>query len=115
MFERIPPEQWLAADALAFAVADAHPVSPGHCLIVPRRRIATWFEATADELTSKLDLVRVVKGLVDRERRPDGYNAGAAAGQTVPHAHLHVIPRWAGDVEDPTGGVRHAVVGRGRY
>lgn len=71
-----------------------------------------WWEAA-------LDLLEVLKSALDDEFSPDGYNvgfnAGRAAGQTVFHAHLHLIPRFDGDVEDPVGGVRHAVVGRGRY
>lgn len=118
-FLAVPAEQHLAGSDLCFALRDAHPVSPGHALVIPRREIVTWFEATPEEWRAALDLVDALKDTLDRELQPDGYNvgfnAGEAAGRTVFHAHLHVIPRFDGDVEDPTGGVRHAVVGRGHY
>uniref|UniRef100_A0A942YEC7 HIT family protein n=1 Tax=Neobacillus citreus TaxID=2833578 RepID=A0A942YEC7_9BACI len=115
VFARIPPERWTAANDLVFAVLDTDPVSPGHTLLVPKRQIVTWFDATAEETAALGSLLAEVKRHLDAEYRPDGYNvgfnAGAAAGQTVFHAHLHVIPRHRGDVPDPTGGVRHAVLG----
>ena len=118
-FLAVPAQQHLAGNDLCFAIRDAHPVSPGHALVIPRRPVVTWFEATPEEWRAALDLIESLKAALDRDLRPDGYkvgfNAGEAAGQTVFHAHLHLIPRFDGDVEDPTGGVRHAVVGRGRY
>jgi len=111
---------WIASNALAFAIEDRYPVSPGHALVVPRRPIATWFEASRDERQAIFDLVDEVKQLLDaRTPSPDGYNiginSGAAAGQTVMHLHVHVIPRYQGDVPDPTGGVRHVIPGKGNY
>ncbi|RRR20585.1 HIT family protein [Brachybacterium paraconglomeratum] len=98
---------------------EANPVSPGHSLVIPVREITTWFDATLEEWESALRIVAAVKEQLDEALAPDGYNvgfnAGQAAGQTVFHAHIHVIPRFAGDVENPVGGVRHAVVGRGHY
>lgn len=118
-FTAIPHESHMAGNDLAFAVYDANPVSPGHVLIIPSRPIATWFEATSEEQSAALELIHTVKALLDARFHPDGYNvgfnAGEAAGQTVFHAHVHVIPRYAGDVEDPAGGVRHAVIGKGYY
>lgn len=118
-FSAIPSEQWVTGDALCFAVRDANPVSPGHSLVIPVREITTWFDATLEEWESALRIVAAVKEQLDEALAPDGYNvgfnAGQAAGQTVFHAHIHVIPRFAGDVENPVGGVRHAVVGRGHY
>lgn len=94
-------------------------MNPGHTLVVPFREIATWFDATVEEQHAILDLVRVVKKQLDDELRPDGYNvgfnAGRAAGQTVPHLHVHVIPRFDGDTSDPRGGVRHVIPGKGNY
>jgi diadenosine tetraphosphate (Ap4A) HIT family hydrolase len=95
-------------------------VTPGHTLVVPRRDVATWFDATRAEQLAMLELVDEVKRALDAGTpRPDGYNvgfnAGEAAGQTVMHLHVHVIPRFRGDVEDPRGGVRHVVPGKGRY
>ena len=118
-FLAVPAAEWLAANDSAFAIADRFPVSPGHTLVIPRRVIATWWEATAAERADILALVDEVKGRLDAELRPDGYNvgfnSGAAAGQTVGHLHIHVIPRYRGDVPDPRGGVRHAIPGRGNY
>ncbi len=93
-----------------FAVYDSHPVTPGHCLIVPKRHIASFFEATGEEQAALLGLVAGMRELLLAERNPDGFNIGIndglAAGQTVMHLHVHLIPRYAGDTEDPRGGVR---------
>ncbi len=117
-FEEVPPVRWVASNELAFAIQDAFPVSPGHTLVITKRRIPTWWEATDSERLAVLDLVSVVKAALDEQLHPDGYNvgfnAGEAAGQTVPHLHVHVIPRFAGDVVDPRGGIRHALPG-GNY
>lgn len=118
-FLTAPAERWVAHNELAFALRDGFPVSPGHTLVVPRRLVATWFEATRAEQVAILELIDAVKARLDAELRPDGYNVGfnvgAAAGQTVMHLHVHVIPRFAGDVQDPRGGVRHVVPGKGNY
>ena len=103
----------------AFAFFDAFPVTEGHVLIVPKRHVATWFEATREEQHALLDLVDQAKALLDAEHHPDGYNlginVGEAAGQTVPHLHLHLIPRRTGDVDDPRGGVRFVIPEEGNY
>ena len=109
----------VAANDLVVAFRDAFPVSPGHTLVITRRHAKTWFEATREEQLAVLDLVDEVKRLLDDELHPDGYNvgfnAGEAAGQTIPHLHMHVIPRFEGDVDDPTGGVRLVVPDKGNY
>ena len=119
MFERIPQSQHVASNELAFAIRDSFPVSLGHTLILPRRLVVTWFDATREEQVAMLELVDAVKVQLDAELQPDGYNiginAGAAAGQTVMHLHLHLIPRFTGDVPDPRGGVRHVIPGMGNY
>lgn len=126
-FLALPSSSHVAQNALAFAVRDRYPVSPGHTLVVPWRLVPTWFEATREEQVALIALVDVVKRVldagVDHEggglRVPDGYNvgfnAGEAAGQTVMHLHLHVIPRYRGDMADPRGGVRHVIPARGNY
>lgn len=118
-FLEIPPDEWVAQNSLAFAVRDRFPVSPGHTLVITRRVITTWFEATRDEHLAVLELVDAVKSQLDEQLQPAGYNvgfnAGVVAGQTVMHLHVHVIPRYPGDVEDPRGGVRHVIPSRGNY
>jgi diadenosine tetraphosphate (Ap4A) HIT family hydrolase len=118
-FLAVPSSEWVASNDLAFAIRDRYPVAPGHTLVVPRRGVATWFEASADEQRALMELVAVVKAGLDEQLAPDGYNVGwnvgEAAGQTVFHLHVHVIPRRRGDVADPTGGVRNVIPGRGNY
>lgn len=97
----------LVEEPLVVAFEDDFPVSRGHALVVPRRHVATYFDCTLDERAALWDLVVRVRNLIVDGCRPDGfnvgYNAGAAAGQTVMHAHVHVIPRYSGDVADPRG------------
>jgi diadenosine tetraphosphate (Ap4A) HIT family hydrolase len=113
------PSRLVAQNEHAFAVEDAYPVSPGHLLVITRRHVATWWDATADEQEATLSLVDELKARLDTEIKPDGYNvgfnAGTAAGQTIMHLHVHLIPRFDGDMDDPTGGVRHAIPDKGNY
>lgn len=113
------PQRVFYTSDLVVGLWDAFPVSPGHALIVPRRVVATWFEATREEQIALLDGIEAAKQAVERERKPDGYNiginAGEAAGQTVFHLHVHVIPRYKGDVDDPRGGVRHVIPSKANY
>jgi superfamily II DNA or RNA helicase/HKD family nuclease/diadenosine tetraphosphate (Ap4A) HIT family hydrolase len=101
------------------AFEDAFPVSRGHTLIVPRRHVASWFDATDAERAEMLAVVEAVRELHELAHQPDGWNIGInigkAAGQTVQHVHLHMIPRYVGDVPDPRGGVRHVIPGLGNY
>jgi diadenosine tetraphosphate (Ap4A) HIT family hydrolase len=100
----------ILANHHALAIPDGFPISPGHTLIIPKRHIASFFEATREEQTAMLDLLAEMRQRLLEERNPDGFNIGindgAAAGQTVMHLHIHLIPRYAGDTEDPRGGVR---------
>jgi len=100
----------LRANDHAIAFFDGFPVTAGHTLIVPRRHIPSFFEATREEQAALCDLVAQMRELLLAERSPDGFNIGindgVAAGQTVMHLHIHLIPRYAGDTEDPRGGVR---------
>lgn len=118
-FSEIPSSEWVASNSLAFAIRDRFPVTPGHTLIITRRVVPTWFEATPQERAAVLELVERVKAALDEELRPEGYNvgfnAGEAAGQTVMHLHVHVIPRRRGDMDDPRGGVRHVIPSKGNY
>jgi len=118
-FLEIPEVDWLCANALAFATYVRFSVSPGHVLVITRRVVATFFECTAAGQGALTALVGEVKAMLDGrlDPKPDGYNvgfnAGAAAGQTVPHVHVQLIPRYAGDMGDPRGGVPHVIPGRG--
>jgi superfamily II DNA or RNA helicase/diadenosine tetraphosphate (Ap4A) HIT family hydrolase/HKD family nuclease len=109
----------LAQNARAVAIHDKFPVSPGHTLIVTRRHVPDFFSCTAEERTAIFDMVDRVKNILDSRFHPDGYNvgfnSGEAAGQTVMHVHVHVIPRYKGDVEDPRGGVRYVLPGKANY
>jgi diadenosine tetraphosphate (Ap4A) HIT family hydrolase len=119
VFTDIDPSYWTASNDLAFAIRDRYPVSTGHTLVITKREVPTWFEATPEEQRAVMALVDEVKQALDREFTPAGYNvgfnAGEAAGQTVMHLHVHVIPRYAGDMDDPRGGVRHVIPGKGNY
>ena len=121
LFLNIPRESWLCENELAFGVPDGFPVTPGHTLVITKRLVRTWFDATPNEQQALMDLVNRVRDRLDATLvpRPDGYNvgfnSGSAAGQTVPHAHVHVIPRYTGDMADPRGGVRHVIPAMGNY
>lgn len=98
---------------------DGYPVSPGHALIIPRVHRATWFALTEAEQRESLRAIRHAREIIDRLHGPAGYNIGInvdeAAGQTVQHAHVHVIPRYPGDTDNPRGGVRGVIPGRADY
>lgn len=103
----------------AFAIRDRYPASPGHSLIVPTRHVSSLFATTPDEQMALLRTLAATRAALDTEFHPDGYNIGvndgAAAGQTVEHLHIHLIPRYRGDVDDPRGGIRHCIPGKGFY
>jgi diadenosine tetraphosphate (Ap4A) HIT family hydrolase len=118
-FCNLPRERIIHADDLAFVVRDAFPVSPGHMLIIPHRHVASFFEVTESERASLLRLLDEARQALDAELHPHGYNIGIndgdAAGQTVRHLHVHLIPRYRGDVPDPRGGIRWVVPDKARY
>ena len=110
LFCRIRRDRIFLERPLAVAERDSHPVSPGHTLVIPRRHVVTLFDATDEERLEMMRLLDEAKAVLDREHRPDGYNiginGGKAAGQSVMHLHIHLIPRYQGDRPDPRGGVR---------
>ena len=114
-----PQREILAESALALAVLDTFPVSPGHALVVPKRHVATIFDMADDEYAECFRLVRMLKDLLLARFAPDGFNVGAncgeAGGQSVWHAHIHVIPRYTGDTPNPRGGVRHVIPLKASY
>src|SRR5215472_7683973 len=119
VFLDIPQTSWIASNELAFAIYDRFPVSPGHALVITRCVVKDWFSATSAEKLAILELIDRVKSRLDAELHPHGFNvgfnAGEAAGQTVPHLHVHIIPRFRGDMDDPRGGVRHVIPSQGNY
>lgn len=108
-----------AASALSVAFADRYPVVEGHTLIIPRRHVASLFELSPQEQADLLSLAKTVRNqLRDGSQVHDfnlGINDGPAAGQTIPHVHLHLIPRRQADQADPRGGIRMIFPDRARY
>ena len=102
-----------------FALWDAFPVNAGHALIVPYRHVGSWFEATEEEQEEILRTISLVRERIEADHAPAGYNiginVGPAGGQTVDHLHVHVIPRYEGDMEDPRGGIRWVIPDRAAY
>jgi len=106
----------LAENGLAYVRADNHALSRGHVLVVPKRHVADFFEMTAEEHVAVIELLRDARRLVHSQHSPDGYNIGVnvgeAAGQSRMHVHVHLIPRYRGDVSNPKGGVRCVLANR---
>jgi len=103
----------------SFAIYDSYPVNEGHVLIIPKRHTANYFDLTNQEQLDCFELLNLVKELVQQKYHPAGFNVGInineAAGQTVPHVHIHLIPRFKGDVEEPRGGVRGVIPSKQNY
>ena len=118
-FCTLPPERIIDSNDLALVIRDGYPVTPGHTLVIPKRHIGSWFEITQAEQQALLDLLAKAKAVLVTEFKPDGYNIGIndgpTAGQTVPHLHMHLIPRYKGDQEDPRGGVRWIIPEKAKY
>ena len=104
---------------LAYSARDSFAVSPGHSLVIPRRHVASFFELTPEEINACMELLVAEQKLLDEEFQPDGYNVGVnvgqAGGQSIFHVHIHLIPRYQGDVENPQGGVRHVIPAKAHY
>lgn len=119
IFCNIPQEKVIAENDLCFAIYDDFPVSEGHVLIIPKRHVADYFSLTEDEVMAIQIMLREIKMKLDADLSPDGYNVGInvdkAAGQTVFHVHVHLIPRFKGDVENPRGGVRGVIPDKQKY
>jgi diadenosine tetraphosphate (Ap4A) HIT family hydrolase len=118
-FCSLPPDRiWMATEhALVFP--DSFPISEGHTLIVPVRHVPSVFDLSQEEQAAIWALVGKVRAALQERLHPDGFNIGvndgAAAGQTIGHAHIHVIPRRKGDVPDPRGGIRWIIPGKAPY
>ncbi len=118
-FCRLEERRILLVNDLAAAFTDGFPISEGHTLVVPKRHVASLFDLTEEEQAAVWSLVAQVRAKLMAELKPDGFNVGlndgVAAGQTVMHAHVHVIPRRRGDSEDPRGGVRWILPTKAQY
>ena len=119
LFCKPKSKEVIAETELAVLVTDTYPVSLGHCLVVPKRHIATYFECTEEENRDFRLLILKAKEYIDKKHSPDAYNIGnnngLESGQSVFHLHIHIIPRYKGDVENPKGGVRWVLPKKSQY
>ena len=118
-FCSLPAERIIDSNEYGVTIRDGYPVSPGHTLIIPKRHIGSWFDITNEEKMGLLELQARAQIVLGSEFNPDGYNIGindgSAAGQTIPHLHMHLIPRYKGDQEDARGGVRWIIPEKAKY
>ena len=120
LFCNIPQERIVLENDLAYAVRDGFPVTEMHSIIIPKRHIQDYFDLTTDELLACDQLIHSLKEEINNlDSSVNGFNigmnAGESAGQTIFHCHIHLIPRRTGDVDNPRGGVRHTIPGKGDY
>jgi len=118
-FCQLPTSRIVASNDLGMVVRDGFPVSPGHTLIIARRHVGSFFDLAGAEREGLLALLDAARAQMQQEMSPDGFNIGIndgpAAGQTMPHLHIHLIPRYKGDVPDPRGGVRWVIADKADY
>lgn len=117
--EKAKTQEKLLENDSCYAVFDGFPVSPGHVLIISKRHAQTFFDLTENEQHDMIDLLNKCKLLIDEKYNPQGYNVGLncglVAGQSIMHVHMHLIPRYTGDVENPRGGVRGVIPAKRNY
>ncbi len=113
------PSKHIFSNDLAIAIGDGFPVSPGHTLIIPKRHFASLFDASEEERAALWELLERARQYLLTQHHPDGFNIGIndgiAAGQTVMHLHIHLIPRYSGDTADPRGGIRWVMPDQAPY
>ncbi len=118
-FTQIPEDRIIYKNESFFLIEDAFPVSPGHLLIISNNVRKDYFELSEHEKKMLVSTIEIAKQIIEKKHKPNGYNigmnCGESAGQTVFHFHCHLIPRYNGDMEDPRGGIRHCVNGKGYY
>jgi diadenosine tetraphosphate (Ap4A) HIT family hydrolase len=118
-FCNLPVHRVVDENALALVVRDAYPISAGHTLVLPKRHVGSFFDLGTDEREAMMRMLDAAKGRLDKELAPAAYNVGIndgpCAGQTVPHVHVHLIPRYPGDTRDPRGGVRWVLPEKADY
>tara|TARA_B100001989_G_C24283489_1_gene337533 strand:+ start:8 stop:370 length:363 start_codon:yes stop_codon:yes gene_type:complete len=109
----------LLENKIGFVILDGYPVSKGHCLIIPHRIYSNYFDSTEEEIVGLQKLLIETKKTIDKKYKPNGYNiginCGEVSGQTVPHVHIHLIPRYYGDMDNPQGGVRGVIPKKQKY
>lgn len=119
IFSNISKVEKIYSGKYFFVIYDRYPVSPGHALIISNEKKLDYFTLNKDEQIELTAIIKIVKEIIEKDYSPDGYNigmnCGEAAGQSVMHFHCHVIPRYLGDMENPRGGIRHCVQGKGNY
>lgn len=110
IFCNIPKDRIVWENEAVIIINDNYPVSKGHMLIIPKRHVSSFFDTSDEEKFSLILAISVAKEIISKTLSPDGYNIGinegVAAGQTIMHLHIHIIPRYLGDVPDPRGGIR---------
>jgi diadenosine tetraphosphate (Ap4A) HIT family hydrolase len=115
--ELCAPDQVLFENTLAYVRYDNNSLSRGHVLIIPKRHVANFFDMTIEEQSAVLALLREAQTSIQTKHAPDGFNIGVnvgkAGGQSRMHVHVHLIPRYTGDVPDPRGGIRCVLPGKG--
>ncbi len=118
-FCSIKQEKMIIVRQFGFVIEDKYPVNIGHLLIIPTRHVADYFELNEEEKNALWKLVDDAKQYLDEKYFPIGFNVGInvgeSAGQTIPHVHIHLIPRYKGDMADPTGGVRGVIPEKQKY
>ena len=114
-----PVNEVILETASAFSIYDKFPISLGHCLIIPKRHVSSYFDLALNEQISCLLIINRLKDIIQAKYKPDGFNIGIninkSSGQTINHVHIHLIPRYIGDVQDPVGGVRNIIQLKGNY
>ena len=120
LFCNIKESDLVKENDLAYASYDSYPVSEGHCLIIPKRHVKDYFDLSNDEIIACNDLIKEIKNeIIKKDSSVKGFNigsnAGKISGQSILHCHIHLIPRRAGDVENPQGGVRSVIPSKQHY
>jgi diadenosine tetraphosphate (Ap4A) HIT family hydrolase len=119
VFCTLPHDRIIDSNDLAMVIRDGFPISSGHTLVIPKRHVGSFFEISEEERSAMFALLDRAKSVLEKEFHPAGYNIGIndgpAAGQTVPHLHIHLIPRFQDDVADPRGGVRWIIPNKADY
>ena len=120
LFCNIKESDLVKENDLAYASCDSYPVSEGHCLIIPKRHVKDYFDLSNDEIIACNDLIKKIKNeIIKKDNSVKGFNVGSNAGkisgQSILHCHIHLIPRRAGDVENPQGGVRSVIPSKQHY